>query len=148
MARKFSILSTGSLGGTFHHIGYAAASLSIERVALAALGYAQEGGEFADPAQGIRGCFLAGPGPRLELLENLPHSTVLTPWINLGVKMYHFAYEVVDLEQAILWGNAQRGRMIVAPTPAVAFEGRRICFFMFRNAPMIEFIEASIVRGR
>lgn len=125
----------------FHHIGYATTSLLREREFFKNLGYAQEGFDFIDPQQGVLGCFLQGPGPRIELLENLPDSDTLSPWINTGVKMYHLAYQVEDLDKAIDWARSHRGKMTIAPVPAVAFEGRRICFFAFRQGPMLEFIE-------
>jgi methylmalonyl-CoA/ethylmalonyl-CoA epimerase len=130
------------LGGrAFHHIGYATKSLVREREFFQQLGYVQKGEDFIDPEQGIRGCFLEGLGPRLELLENLPGSDTLTPWLNSGIRMYHLAYEVENLAGAILWARGKRGRMTVAPVSAVAFEGRSICFFAFREGPMLEFIE-------
>lgn len=129
------------IGHTFHHIGYVTDSLVREREFFRHLGYLQEGSEFTDPEQGILGCFLQGPGPRLELLENLPGSKTLTPWLNAGIKMYHIAYEVEDLENAIAWARRERGKMTVAPIPAIAFQGRRICFFFFRKGLMLEFIE-------
>lgn len=135
------VLSISPNGHTFHHIGYATTSLVREREFFKHLGYVQEGLDFKDPVQGILGCFLKGPGPRLELLENLPGSYTLTPWLNTGIKMYHIAYEVEDLENAIAWARSQRGKIIVPPVPAIAFQGRRICFFAFRQGPMLEFIE-------
>jgi methylmalonyl-CoA/ethylmalonyl-CoA epimerase len=128
-------------GYYFHHIGYATRSLLREREFFKQLGYVQNGLDFRDPEQGVIGCFLEGSGPRLELLENLPESDTLTPWLNSGIRMYHLAYQVEDLEKAINWAREKRGRMTVAPVPAVAFKGRRICFFAFREGPMLEFIE-------
>jgi len=126
---------------TFHHIGYATKCLLRERDFFIRLGYSQADADFSDHEQGVQGCFLEGPGPRLELLENLPGSDTLTPWLNAGIRMYHLAYQVKDLNEAIEWARGQRGRMAVSPVPAVAFKGRRICFFAFREGPMIEFIE-------
>jgi len=128
-------------GYEFHHVGYATASLEKERPFFAFLGYRQEGEDFADPVQGVAGCFLVGPGPRIELLENLPGAETLTPWLNAGIKMYHFAYLVADIEGALEWARSQRARVTVAPVAAVAFGGRRISFVMFRNGLMLEFIE-------
>ena len=131
-----------SVGCVFHHVGYATSSIVSEREFFNHLGYLQEGPEFADPEQGILGCFLEGPGPRIELLENMPGHDTLTPWLNKGTKMYHLAYQILDLDKAISWANSQRGRMVVTPVPAVAFGGRRICFFAFRKGPLLEFIES------
>lgn len=125
----------------FHHIGYATRSLVREREFFKYLGYMQKGLEFSDPKQGVLGCFLEGPGPRIELLENLSGSDTLTPWLNAGTKMYHLAFQVEDIDHAIDWARSKRGRMTVAPVPAIAFNGRRICFFAFREGPMLEFIE-------
>lgn len=126
----------------FHHIGYATKTLEREREFFRQLGYVQAGESFSDDQQGVFGCFLEGPGPRLELLENLPGFETLTPWLNAGIGMYHLAYEVQDLAQAEFWARARRGRRITEPLPAVAFNGRRICFYLFRDGPMLEFIEA------
>jgi len=127
-------------GYDFHHVGYATTSLERERNFFACLGYRQEGQSFSDPLQGVAGCFLTGPGPRIELLENLPGGEMLTPWLNAGIKIYHFAYLVDDLEGALRWAKTQRTRVTVAPVPAVAFNGRHISFVMFRNGLMLEFI--------
>lgn len=125
----------------FHHIGYAANSITSDRELFLNLGYSQEGDSFEDHNQGIRGCFLTGPGPRIEILENLSGCTTLTPWLNAGIRFYHFAYLCHYVDEAMDWACGHRGRVIVAPIPAVAFSGRRIAFAIFRNNLMIEFIE-------
>jgi methylmalonyl-CoA/ethylmalonyl-CoA epimerase len=128
-------------GYEFHHLGYATTSIIRERDFLAILGYTQEGETFVDPTQGITGCFLTGRGPRVELLENLHGAETLTPWLNAGIKIYHFAYLVSDMSEALSWAQIQRARVTVAPVPSVAFAGRNICFVMYRNGQLIEFIE-------
>ena len=130
-------------GYKFHHIGYATTSLEKERSFFTTLGYHQEGESFSDLNQGVTGCFMSGPGPRIELLENLPDSTILTPWIKAGIKMYHFAYFVDSLDEAINWAREKRGKICVESVSAVAFGGRQICFVIFRNGLMLEFIENS-----
>lgn len=129
------------LGYEFHHIGCATASMERERNLFEFLGYKLEGESFIDPIQGIEGCFLTGPGPRIELLQNLPGKDTLTPWLNNGVKMYHFAYMVEDIMAALAWANSQRAIVVVQPVASIAFGGRRISFIMFRTELMIEFIE-------
>lgn len=95
-------------GYEFHHVGYATTSLQKERSFFAFLGYRQEGEDFVDPIQGVMGCFLVGSGPRIELLENLPGADTLTPWLNAGIKMYHLAYLVADIERALEWACSKR----------------------------------------
>jgi methylmalonyl-CoA/ethylmalonyl-CoA epimerase len=127
----------------FHHIGYACRSIDKARVPFEALGYRQEGEAFADPIQGVAGCFLVGAGPRLELLENLENSNTLTPWLDAGVSMYHFAYQVRRLDEGVEWARKRRGKLMAPAAPAVAFDGRQICFVMLPGRLLIEFIEGS-----
>ncbi|MCX7672531.1 MAG: VOC family protein [Thiobacillaceae bacterium] len=126
----------------FHHLGYACAQIKRELPHYLSLGYYCEGERFVDVALGVAGQFLIGGGPRLELLENLPGSTTLDPWLAQGIKCYHLAYEVEDLAQALVWVSTQRGRVTVHPTTAVAFGGRRVMFALMRNMQLFEFIEA------
>jgi methylmalonyl-CoA/ethylmalonyl-CoA epimerase len=125
----------------FHHIGCATQSIEREYSFFSSLGYASEDKDFSDEIQGIRGCFLVGAGPRVELLENLPGSRTLTPWLNAGIKFYHFAYFVTDIDVALIWARKSKGRVVVLPVPAVAFGGRLISFVMFRNGMLVELIE-------
>ncbi len=127
----------------FHHIGYACAAMARDRAVLESMGYVLEGPLFEDPVQGVRGCFMAGAGPRIELLENLPGSSTLTPWIEARIKMYHLAYEVDDLDAAIARARGHGALLKVAPVAAVAFGGRRIAFVFFRNGLLTEYIEAA-----
>ena len=128
---------------SFHHIGYATHSIEKEHNFFSSIGYVSEGEDFSDEIQGVRGRFLVGAGPRVELLENLPGSQTLTPWLNSGIKLYHFAYCVADINEALVWARDCRARVTVLPVPAVAFGGRLISFVMFRNGVMLEFIEEN-----
>jgi methylmalonyl-CoA/ethylmalonyl-CoA epimerase len=128
-------------GYEFHHIGYATHSVKKEKDIFSFLGYSQEGDGFIDHAQGVSGCFLIGPGPRLELLENLTSSTTLSPWLTSGIKIYHFAYLVDNIIDAIDWSLTQKAKVVSAPTPSIAFQGKKICFVMFRNGLMLEYID-------
>ena len=86
---------------------------------------------------------MVGPGPRIELLENLPGSVTLTPWLKSKIRMYHLGYLVADLERALRWARERRAKTIVEPVPAIAFAGKLISFVMFRNGQLIEFIESG-----
>ena len=130
-------------GFEFHHIGYACTSIDNDAKLFSFFGYEQEGDTFTDETQGVKGCFMVGNGPRIELLENLPASDTLTPWLDSGIKMYHMAYLVEDVCGALEWVCAQRARVIVRPVPAAAFDGREIAFVMFRGGFLLEFIERA-----
>lgn len=127
----------------FHHIGYACRSVDKLRTLFEGMGYRQEGDRFVDPVQGVAGCFLLGAGPRIELLENLEGSATLTPWLDAGAPMYHLAYLVSRIDEGIDWGRSRRGKLLSPPAPAVAFEGRPICFVMLPGSLMLEFIQSQ-----
>ena len=140
MRSGFVVVKPPLAGLAFHHIGVACRNLDAEERVYALMGYAREGTDFEDPIQGIGGRFLTGPGPRLELLIELPGSGVLTPWLRKGIRLYHLAWMTQDLSQASAALVADKARVVVAPVPAVAFGGRNISFLMLPNHQMIELI--------
>jgi methylmalonyl-CoA/ethylmalonyl-CoA epimerase len=129
-------------GLAFHHVGVACENIAVETERLAPMGYVVEGDRFDDPLQGVRGIFLGGQTPRLELLEPLPghESGVLQPWLRQGAKLYHLAYETAGLDASIQRLREQGAKLVVAPVPAVAFGGRPIAFVMLRNRLLVELI--------
>lgn len=129
----------------FHHTGLACRDIDAETRHLGLLGYQQEGNDFVDPRQGVRGRFMVGGGPRLELLQ--PYSggkSVLDGWLSRGVKLYHLAYETSDLELRVRNLVAEGAKLIVSPVPAVAFNNRKICFLMLPNMLLIELIAREL----
>jgi methylmalonyl-CoA/ethylmalonyl-CoA epimerase len=128
---------------SFHHIGVACRDLATETEAFGRLGYEVEGDDFVDPRQGIRGRFIVGPGPRLELLVGLPGSTVLEPWLHKGIKFYHQAFVVESVDISVQELCVRGGRMVAPPVPAVAFNGRHIAFVMLRNLALVELIQGD-----
>ena len=134
------------LGLKFHHLGVATRRIARERRVWEAIGYSQEGEAFSDPIQQIAGIFLAGPGPRLELLEPLPGSLVLHGWIERGVKIYHHAFEVASVPNSLDELLSLGARVVVEPVSAAAFGGRRISFVTLPSMNMIELIEQDTTR--
>ncbi len=128
----------------FHHIGVACDDLEREERTFLGLGYRREGEIFADPIQGIRGLFLTGAGPRMELVTPFDDQAgVLTGVLAQRLKMYHIAYLVPDLMQALKSLKEQRAKLVVNPSPAVAFNGRSVAFLVLPNRMLIEIIEKS-----
>jgi len=129
---------------SFHHFGIACRDLDREAAAYAELGYKVEAPDFIDPVQGVCGRFLAQGGPRLELLVALEGSQVLEPWLTTGTsRVYHEAFETPHLRRALDSMVSSGARVVVGPAPAVAFNGREICFLMLRNMALVELIEAG-----
>lgn len=128
-------------GLSFHHIGIACRDLLKNESAYAALGYVR-GSEFVDPGLGVRGMFLQGPGPQLELISDLPGQRVVAPWLVRDAVMYHLAFETTDIAASVATACEQGARIVRRPTPAVAFGGRPVAFVMLRNMALVELISS------
>ena len=125
----------------FHHVGVACKDIDIDVAKFEWIGYRPEGPRFTDVRQGVRGLFLIGQAPRLELLEPIDGSPgVLTPWLRGGIKLYHLAYQTMDLDAAIVRMRGEGAKLVVGAVEAVAFGGRRIAFLMLPNQMLIELI--------
>ena len=124
----------------FHHVGVACTDIEQEAARLAPLGYVREGLPFVDPVQGIRGQFVSGQSPRLELLEQFAPAGVLQPWLDSETKLYHLAYETPDLDASLARLRSARAKLVVAPVAAVAFGGRQIAFVLLPNRLLVELI--------
>lgn len=129
-------------GLAFHHLGVACRDIDAEAALLRPLGYEDEAAPFVDPLQGIRGRFLVAAGLRLELLESLPESATLDPWLRAGTKIYHHAYLVPALDAAIAALGSEGPKLVREPRPAVAFAMRRVAFLMLPNLMLVELVEA------
>jgi len=129
-------------GLQFHRIGIACRDIEKEIRAFAMVGYGLEGERFSDSLQKIHGCFLVGPGPRIELLAPMDDTSPVMSWLQKGVKMYHQAYEVKSIEAAVTALGADHAVVVSPAKPAVAFGGRKIAFLMFPNLLLVELIES------
>jgi methylmalonyl-CoA/ethylmalonyl-CoA epimerase len=127
----------------FHHIGLACRSVEAELKVWTQLGYRAEGEVFADPIQKIRGVFMAGCGPRLELLEPDGEDSPVQGYIRRGVKLYHQGFEAREFEGAVRGLAALGAKITAPPAPAVAFHGRRVAFLMLPGLNLVEIIEAG-----
>jgi methylmalonyl-CoA/ethylmalonyl-CoA epimerase len=128
---------------TFHHLGLACADLDREARKWRALGYADEGAVFEDAAQGIRGLFLTGPGPRLELLADLEGRRTVAGFVERGVSIYHQGFLTPDLDASLESFRSLGAKVLRPPTPAVAFAGRPIAFLAMDRVTIIELIQSE-----
>jgi glyoxalase/bleomycin resistance protein/dioxygenase superfamily protein len=137
---------------SFHHVGVACRPNDVdrERAALDLLGYKPESEEFVDPRLGIRGLFLTAPTgnlPRLELCIPSHERSPIIHWLDRGIKMYHLAFETRLLASELERLRSGRAKIVFPPTPAVAFDLRRVAFLMLPNMLLIEVIESAGALG-
>jgi len=128
-------------GLQFHHIGVATNDFEKELKAFQMIGYETEGEPFEEVTQGMRGLFLtATEQPRLELIENLPGSSMIDIFLKNKIKMYHFAYIVKDVEETTSKLAKLGARVISQPKKSVG-TGRMVSFLLLPNRFMIELIQ-------
>jgi methylmalonyl-CoA/ethylmalonyl-CoA epimerase len=92
--------------------------------------------------QKVRELYMTDGATTIELLEPLGAASPLRAFLNRNPSggLIHLALEVVDLDDAIVRVTAAGGRLVVAPTPDVAFDERRIAF-VYLGGQVTELIE-------
>ncbi|WP_407404328.1 VOC family protein [Chryseobacterium sp.] len=126
-----------------HHYGFATKSIEKSLKPFLSLGYSISSDKIFDPLQGVNLLFLKNENDHLiELVEpaqiDNPISKILS---KLGSSLYHICYEVDSFDKVIEELKKQRFVQITAPTPAVAFQGRRVCFLYNPAMGLIELLE-------
>jgi methylmalonyl-CoA/ethylmalonyl-CoA epimerase len=129
----------------FHHIGVATRSIEQSAKWWQARGYALSRTWFA-PRKNVSVAFLEHvAAPCIELVQ--PGEGGASPVNNIlkkcGVSAYHFCYETNDMDGEIKQLEADGFRLIVEPVPAVAFDGRRVCFLYSIDNGLIELVESK-----
>ncbi|WP_164123636.1 VOC family protein [Sphingobacterium sp. xlx-130] len=126
-----------------HHYGVATKSIEKSVKVFLSLGYEVCSKVVFDPLQGVNLLFLKNVNDHLiELVEpaqeDNPVSKILS---KSGSSLYHICYEIENLEDKIEELKKQRFILILPPTPAIAFDGRKICFLYNSTLGLIELLE-------
>jgi methylmalonyl-CoA/ethylmalonyl-CoA epimerase len=137
----------------FHHIGYAVGSIAeyLDGFFLEAFAPVHVSAPVADSVQRVRVCFAemspssAGPfGALIELVEPLGSDSPLRSIIgSRRGGLYHLCYEVDDLDGELNRLRRMRCLPLAKPTPAAAFDQRRIVFVLTPQHDLIELLEAA-----
>lgn len=127
------------------HVGYLVKDMSEADVLCDRLGYVPESEAVEDEIQTARVRLLRQPGSdtRIEVIMPLGQAGKLTGALSKGGGLHHMCYEVDDLDGARRHLRDRGMLEISAPTPAAAFDGRRIAWFMDRGAMLIELLESE-----
>ena len=131
---------------TLHHVGYLVADIGGAADHFrTAFGYRIESRVIEDPLQTAKVQFLRLPTDRcwLELISPLGQSSRLDGALRRGTTLHHLCYEVASLER---YGETLRQNgfsLLREALPAVAFGGRRICWFSTEDLLLVELVEAG-----
>ncbi|OXB00998.1 lactoylglutathione lyase [Flavobacterium plurextorum] len=126
-----------------HHYGIATKSIEKSIKSFLSLGYSPSSEIIFDPLQGVNLLFLKNENDHLiELVEpgqeDNPVSKILS---KSGTSIYHICYEIDDINSKIEELKKKRFISIIPPTPAIAFNGRKICFLYNPTLGLIELLE-------
>jgi methylmalonyl-CoA/ethylmalonyl-CoA epimerase len=132
----------------FHHIGYAVQNIRsyLDEFFIPLFAPLDVTEPVTDPIQRVRVCFArVGEGPTIEFVEPLDAESALSSVIgSIRGGVYHLCYEVDDLDEAMKVFRRKRCMPVGKPVPALAFNNRRIVFFLTPQHDLIELLEARI----
>ncbi|MDY3428149.1 VOC family protein [Riemerella anatipestifer] len=127
-----------------HHYGFATKSIDKSLKEFEKIGYTAASEKIIDPIQGVELLFIGNDTNHLiELVSPLDKndSPVTKILQKNGASLYHICYEVEDLDVTIEDFKKKKFLLVLAPTPAVAFNNRRISFMYNTHLGLIEFLE-------
>lgn len=122
-----------------HHVG-----LAISRIDLAKL---EDLEVFTDPVQKVRVGFVEVNGNAIELIEPLHEQSPVSNSIKKGHKLVHICFEVDDLEEGLYTAVTNHFKVIQPPTPAVAFNNRKIAWVYHPVWGLFELLEGDNNNG-
>jgi methylmalonyl-CoA/ethylmalonyl-CoA epimerase len=128
-----------------HHIGYLVRDLLEAEVFRTRLGYVIESDVVEDPVQTAFVQFVRQPqsASLIELVTPTGQESKLSRALAKGGGLHHLCYEVDDIDAACSHLRDKQMLALSDPTPAVAFSGRRIAWFMDRGAMLVELLESG-----
>ena len=131
--------------GIVHHLGFVVSSISAVAEEFAASMSARwDGKVIHDPSQRVRVTFLSPADSRNPVFELVEPASEVSPVSNFLKKrggLHHVCYEIDDLESGLREARRASVVIVAPPTPAVAFDGRRIAWVCSKSRLLVELLE-------
>ena len=125
----------------FHHIGFLTKNLKKSQKDFSLLKYKSTGKIINDKKFKVKILFIKKGNNTIELVNPYKVNFGLNKMIKKENYSYHFAYITKSFEKDIKKFK-RKFKLIVNPTPAVAFKGKKVCFFKMKNSFIIELIQS------
>ena len=126
----------------FHHIGYLTLNLKNSFNEFKHLNYSKKGKLINDSKLRVKIQFIKNSSNLIELVNPYRVNYGLFNLIKKKNYAYHFAYKVKSIEKSIKILKKYRFKLIVNPTPAKAFNNKKVAFLKMKNSFIIELIES------
>jgi methylmalonyl-CoA/ethylmalonyl-CoA epimerase len=129
-----------------HHVGIVVVDIRARGAELVTrFGYTAATGIIEDPRQTafVQFFLQSGGAHWLELVMPNGPGSKLEGALRKGQTLHHLCYEVADIEASATDLRSQSMFMVGAPTPAVAFDGRPIAWFIDRARLLVELVQAG-----
>ncbi len=134
-----------SNGMRAHHIGYIVKDLEKAEASMSSMGYEREGEIVRDERRGIDILFLKhDKSDRIEFIKSVSDKSdvaAIEKRMNGMPMPYHICYEVENVIYLCDVLKYRGFRKISDISPAVAIDGRNVCFLHNSNIGMIELVE-------
>ena len=125
----------------FHHIGFLTKNLKKSLKDFLSLKYKSSGKIIDDKKFRVQILFIKKGHNTIELVKPYKINFGLNKLIKKENYSYHFAYISKSFEKD-LKKLRKKFRIIVNPTPAIAFKGKKVCFLKMKNNFIIELIQS------
>ena len=126
----------------FHHIGYLTLNLKNSFNEFKHLNYSKKGKLINVSKLRVKIQFIKNSSNLIELVNPYRDNYGLFNLIKKKNYAYHFAYKVKSIEKSIKILKKYRFKLIVNPTPAKAFNNKKVAFLKMKNSFIIELIES------
>lgn len=126
-----------------HHLGIAVKSIK-ESCSFYenSLGWVIRSKVYYDPIQSVNVQFLGDENDILyELIEPVDLQSPVANFLNKRISLYHFCYEVIDINQSIKDLINSGFLLISGPSESVTFNGKQIAFIINQDNLTIELVE-------
>lgn len=126
---------------TLHHVGYRVVDMD-QSVCYwcEKLGAEIEMSPVLISADSVRVCFLGVPGGRIELVAPVASEEASLHAIG-DAKPDHVCFLCSDFDHRVNRAREEEGIIVRPPVPSEAFDGRRMCFVLYRSIGLIEWVE-------
>ena len=126
-----------------NHLGIAVRDINISATKYKEnLGWEYRSEVFFDPIQNVNILFMGDENDILyELIEPVDENSPVSRLLNKRISLYHFCYEVDDIDSKIKELVNKKYVLISGPSKSVAFNGKRIAFLFNHDNLTIELVE-------